>query len=752
MFRRILTNAIIAAIAVIVGVPLIVTAWFYIGGIETASLPDDADLIWTPPEVADEDNAFVAILAATNLVRLATDDYGFERSIVDGYAYISYLSSTSSKLREDQSAVEKADRILADNAAFYAAFAEGLERKAYSIKNLDSRAFALTLLELRLWAFKAQREADRGEWDAAVNSLEVLSRFGRIVSDNAAYFSDHELGAIAEEFVLRKIVDLAAVEGFGEKALLRLAALADEDEAASASNCVRTVRGTYTELVSEMPKKSAADLLRFLDCDSPFRRVCPVLGHWPFYRGFALDERWTRRRLADVAHAFLRGEADLAADERFRPPVNPFACNWVGRHQVNGFALSCRNRLKGSRVDKWVTLERTRARIAVAVARWRLAHCRQPPTTLDALVPQYLPAVPTDPWSEDGKPLGYDASSGFGIVWTVGESRAKCIHWRNMGECCSFGPDGKPMKDNMFVIFEGPWAVDTKTKVLYWLKAHQCKDGSWQDGDNPAASTALAVLAYLSRGEFPGRTKEFGVSAADHPVALASEYLVGYVGKLAAAQGKMAPQDETALPIVARALAETYGMTKNPNLKEAAIESMKLVVERNQKLSDEAKSVGSLDAVVWSALALEAGKWAKIPVEGLVECHAGLTNYLARCDCDENSYYDGLRKFKAAMRRVNYEKIKKEIDAWQRWIKTKIQDCNVALVVEPSGGKTGRRGYFDFPASSPNSTGLGATADSALAVLELMIGGGGMRWLPNIEDGPAEPEDDPDFQPVAVDI
>jgi len=314
--------------------------------------------------------------------------------------------------------------------------------------------------------------------------------------------------------------------------------------------------------------------------------------------------------------------------------------------------------------------------------------------------------------------------------------------------------EDKPMKDNMFVIFEGPWAVDTRTKVLYWLKAHQCKDGSWRDGDNPAASTALAVLAYLSRGECPGcsSSSKFAASAADHPVALASEYLVGYVGKLAAAQGKMSQEDETALPIVARALAETYGMTKNPNLKESAIESMKLVVERNRKLPDEAKSVGLMDAVMWSALALESGKWTKIPVEGLVECHAGLTNYLARCDCDENSYYVGRRKFKAAMRRVNYEKIKKEIDAWRSWIKTKIHDCNVAFVEEPSGGTTGRRGYFDFPASSPNSTGLGATADSALAVLELMIGGGGMRRLPSIEDGPAEPEDDPDFQPVAVDI
>ncbi len=69
MMKRIL----LVAVAVIVGVPLLVTVWFYIGGIETGdtSLRDDADLLWSPPEVADEDNAFIAIMAATNLINCA---------------------------------------------------------------------------------------------------------------------------------------------------------------------------------------------------------------------------------------------------------------------------------------------------------------------------------------------------------------------------------------------------------------------------------------------------------------------------------------------------------------------------------------------------------------------------------------------------------------------------------------------------------------------------------------------------------
>ena len=41
---------------------------------------------------------------------------------------------------------------------------------------------------------------------------------------------------------------------------------------------------------------------------------------------------------------------------------------------------------------------------------------------LDIPSPQYLPAVPADPWSKDGKPLNYDAATG--VVWSVGESGA----------------------------------------------------------------------------------------------------------------------------------------------------------------------------------------------------------------------------------------------------------------------------------------------------------------------------------------
>jgi len=93
MMKRIL----LVAVVVIVGVPLLVTAWFYIGGIEMGdtSSPDDADLLWTAPDVADEDNAFIAIMAATNLINCATLGTNSwdkaDMSFVSGYANICWV-------------------------------------------------------------------------------------------------------------------------------------------------------------------------------------------------------------------------------------------------------------------------------------------------------------------------------------------------------------------------------------------------------------------------------------------------------------------------------------------------------------------------------------------------------------------------------------------------------------------------------------------------------------------------------------
>ena len=89
-------------------------------------------------------------------------------------------------------------------------------------------------------------------------------------------------------------------------------------------------------------------------------------------------------------------------------------------------------------------------------------------------------------------------------------------------------------------------------RALRWLATQQQKDGSWK-GYSPAdglESTGFVILTFLSHGEKPGSQSEFG-----KVVQNGLEYLM----KKARARHLDAAG--------VHALAEAYGMTKNPNIR-----------------------------------------------------------------------------------------------------------------------------------------------------------------------------------------
>ena len=458
MMKRIL----LVAVAVIVGVPLLMTAWFCIGGIETGdtSSPDDADLLWTPPEVADEDNAFVAILATTNLVNcsaLGTNSWDkADRSFVREYSCTDTNHNTMARrIRADPGAGEMADRIIADNQAFYAAFAKGLERKGFrNTLPPISKEVRFSMLPFHvmgsmsnLWRLKIQREMERGEWSAAVSDVETLHRFGRVVSDNAATIVDLMVGNSIEGMVSGKIQDLVSCGELTASQLARFAELVDADEKAEPENVARAVKGEYTYLRAHLDLMSPEYVLSLVGftfstanklkeickkiCSKEFGvsvsegssldRVAECLVRtvvsWPGYFRYTFHRKTTQKRLADVAHKALKGEIDDAANEDCHFGV--FARNGMGRAIVRAAAFAYQQAVVGKYRLRAV-FARGKTQLVIAAARWRLDHDGELPPTLDALVPQYLPAVPLDPWSKGGKPFSYDAATG--VVWSVGES------------------------------------------------------------------------------------------------------------------------------------------------------------------------------------------------------------------------------------------------------------------------------------------------------------------------------------------
>ena len=156
-------------------------------------------------------------------------------------------------------------------------------------------------------------------------------------------------------------------------------------------------------------------------------------------------------------------------------------------------------------------------------------------------------------------------------------------------------------------------------KALRWLKKNQTAGGNWP-GD--IANTAVAVLAYLAHGETPA-SKEFGET-----VEKAIQYLID--AETTDANGvchfRGAGGSEYGYLICTYALAEAYGMTKNPNAKEAATIALQRIVSNQSPTGgwdynmkkDSTRDDMSYEG--WALQAIKAGKMAGLHPDGLEEC------------------------------------------------------------------------------------------------------------------------------------
>ena len=156
-------------------------------------------------------------------------------------------------------------------------------------------------------------------------------------------------------------------------------------------------------------------------------------------------------------------------------------------------------------------------------------------------------------------------------------------------------------------------------KALRWLKKTHAYDGSW--APQKIANTALAVLCYLAHGETPA-SKEFGPT-----VEKAIQYLISeQTEKGGQVTFNGVDGNEYATLIATYALGEAYGMTKNPNCKEAAMKSMERIVNSQSSTGgwdyklNKASNRDDLSYGGWALQALKACKLAGLHPDGLDEC------------------------------------------------------------------------------------------------------------------------------------
>jgi hypothetical protein len=166
----------------------------------------------------------------------------------------------------------------------------------------------------------------------------------------------------------------------------------------------------------------------------------------------------------------------------------------------------------------------------------------------------------------------------------------------------------------------------TVLKALRWLKHTQQPNGSWGGGGTPISNTGLAILSYLAHGETPS-SKEFGPT-----VQKALQFLIDSLCKRKDKTGKEVVSfkgtdgNEYATLIATYALCEAYGMTRNPNTKIVAMQTLQRIVDNQSPTGGWDYGINSkstrddMSFAGWALQALKAGKMAGMHPKGLDEC------------------------------------------------------------------------------------------------------------------------------------
>jgi hypothetical protein len=194
--------------------------------------------------------------------------------------------------------------------------------------------------------------------------------------------------------------------------------------------------------------------------------------------------------------------------------------------------------------------------------------------------------------------------------------------------------------------------------ALRWLARHQEADGSWDPtkwdkGMGPVGMTGMAMLAFLGAGytsKTPGKFQD-NVRRAENWLINQREEIMKSKGWIKPAPGQFYSSGMYEQGMATLALAEAYGMTKDPRVQKAAQEAVDYVLTAQGAYEawdyqHKAGKAGRNDTSVsgWNLMALKSAKIAGLKVDGsgFQGCQRwldaagsktnGYTNYAAHMD------------------------------------------------------------------------------------------------------------------------
>ena len=444
-------NGWLKCLIVLVALPVLFTIYFYIGGIEWGdwTIPNEADLRLELCDVPDAENAYLALQALTNLYHVAKN--GDETATISDKTFARYYGNPFftdgdnyerekwAAARRDPSAPKRAARILAENAEFFKSFRGPLSLKKFT--DVDTRLWNAKMAkggkppwvyELPLYkpfidfaqlvVLRAQVILEQGDVVSAVSDIDQIHGLGQLVMANNESMIAYLVGAMIEEYSYWKMCDVVALGKATDEIIEVFSKMLVISEANAPMAWERGLKAEITrhfegvEWVCKHPDlifswMLNANALDSLDPSPSF--VGKILSGWPGYAKFAFHRREMLYRQAMLGRTMLAGDEDLTEMIEHEIPRNPLSPNFAGNVLVAGSSP------RFGSFAKEKCMNRIRPRLVIAAEKWRRAHGGENPPSLDALVPDYLAAVPRDPWSQAGEPIKYDAA--LGVAWSVGE-------------------------------------------------------------------------------------------------------------------------------------------------------------------------------------------------------------------------------------------------------------------------------------------------------------------------------------------
>ena len=420
---------------------VVLMIYIYVGGKEwdDGDIPNEEELRLVANEVPDGDNAWLLLHGLTNICTVVCDHSRDDVSFVRNYG-IAFAGNDSDVLavRDDPASSARAAEILAANEKFFGAFRAALshkgffdkERAAWDKERTDKRTadlfpknsclqgFECFIRFAQLVAFKTQVALENDDIGSAISDIGDIHTLGQMISTNSMSFTEYLVGGLIEKLSYEKMCDAIAMDKVSNEALERFGRMVATGEANAALCRKRALKAEYANQVALF--KWYGNMQKINMGDVPRERIrlvrrCQMTPSWLFR--FIFRRRETCYRVAAMYRTMIAGEDDPDPTKCPEWPKRDF---WMGlRPNLVGNILICSLIPEYGLVFKDRSWERARPRLVLAAAKWRRAHGGVNPPSLEALVPDYLAAVPRDPWSKKGEPIKYDAS--LGVAWSVGK-------------------------------------------------------------------------------------------------------------------------------------------------------------------------------------------------------------------------------------------------------------------------------------------------------------------------------------------